>query len=41
MLIVAGEEGVRRVKEERLKASRFARNGLIGNSTSLVFLGES
>jgi hypothetical protein len=40
MLAVAEGKGVGRVKEERLKASRFARNRLIGNSASLVFLEE-
>jgi hypothetical protein len=37
---VAGGEGAGRVEEERLKASRFVRNGLMGNSASLAFLGE-
>jgi hypothetical protein len=41
MLAVAGGEEVGRVKEERLKASRFAQNGLTGNSASLAFLEES
>jgi hypothetical protein len=41
MLAVAGEKGAERVKEEQSKASRFARNRLIGNSTSLAFLEES
>jgi hypothetical protein len=41
MLAVAEEEEVGRVKEEQLKASRFARNKLTGNSASLAFSEES